>query len=317
MKFTKSSTIHTERLCLRAINDGDVEEVLSIVTDKEVAKTYMLPDFETREDALQLFASLKRLSSAADRFVYGIDLDGKIIGFINEVEIENDEIEVGFVISPNHKSNGYATEVLEASMDELFRLGFDKVKTGVFEGNLASMRVMEKSSMRRLDMTTELEYRGKVHKCIWFERTSDEKMIRLMQEKDKNSILDMMRVFYASPAVLSNGSEEIFCADIDNCIGNSPYLEGYVFENDNELLGYGMIAKSFSTEFGKPCIWIEDLYIKPEFRGKGIGSAFFSHVEKKYPNHVYRLEVEEENERAICVYKKNGFEVLPYMEMKK
>ena len=166
-------------------------------------------------------------------------------------------------------------------------------------------------------MTTELEYREKVHKCIWFERTSDEKMIRLMQEKDKNSVLDMMRVFYTSPAVLSNGSEEIFCADIDNCIGNSPYLEGYVFENDNELLGYGMIAKSFSTEFGKPCIWIEDLYIKPEFRGKGIGSAFFSHVEKKYPNHIYRLEVEEENERAICVYKKNGFEILPYMEMKK
>ena len=317
MKFTKSSTIHTERLRLRAINDGDVEEVLSIVTDKEVANTYMLPDFETREDALQLFASLKRLSSAFDRFVYGIDLDGKIIGFVNEVEIENDEIEVGFVISPDHKSNGYATEVLEASMDELFRLGFNKVKTGVFEGNLASVRVMEKSSMRRLDMTTELEYRGKVHKCIWFERTSDEKMIRLMQEKDKNSVLDMMRVFYASPAVLSNGSEEIFCADIDNCIGNSPYLEGYVFENDNELLGYGMIAKSFSTEFGKPCIWIEDLYIKPEFRGRGIGSAFFSHVEKKYPGHIYRLEVEEENERAICVYKKNGFEVLPYMEMKK
>lgn len=317
MKFTKLPTIHTERLCLRAINDSDVEEVLSIVTNKEVAKTYMLPDFETREGALQLFASLKRLSSALDRFVYGIDLNSKIIGFINEVEIENDEIEVGFVIDPEHKSNGYATEVLEVSMDELFHLGFSKVKTGVFEGNLASMRVMEKSSMRRLDITSSLEYRGKIHKCIWFERTSDEKMIRLMKDRDRQSVLDMMRVFYASPAVLSNGSEEIFCADIDNCIGCSPYLEGYIFEDESGLLGYGMIAKSFSTEFGKPCIWIEDLYIKPEFRGKGIGSAFFSHIEKKYPGHIYRLEVEEENERAIRVYEKNGFEILPYMEMKK
>jgi len=141
--------------------------------------------------------------------------------------------------------------------------------------------------------------------------------IRLMEEKDRAVIFEMMRVFYASPAVLSNGSDEIFKADIDNCIGESPYLEGYVFEEDNGIIGYGMIAKSFSTEFGKPCIWIEDLYLKEKYRGKGIGSDFFAFIEKKYPDHIYRLEVEEENERAISAYRKNGFNVLPYMEMKK
>ena len=141
--------------------------------------------------------------------------------------------------------------------------------------------------------------------------------IRKMEEKDREAVLEMMRVFYASPAVLSNGSEEIFCTDIDNCIGDCPYLEGYVFESESGLLGYSMIARSFSTEFGKLCIWIEDLYLRENYRGLGIGSAFFSHIENKYPNHIYRLEVEEENERAIAVYEKNGFEILPYMEMKK
>ena len=82
-------------------------------------------------------------------------------------------------------------------------------------------------------------------------------------------------------------------------------------------MGYAMAAKSFSTEYGKPCIWIEDIYIKPEYRGKGIGSQFFSFMEQKYPNALLRLEVEEENERAVQVYRKNGFEVMPYMEMKK
>ena len=142
-------------------------------------------------------------------------------------------------------------------------------------------------------------------------------IIRLMEEKDRATVLEMMRVFYASPAVLSNGSDEIFKADVDNCIGDSPYLEGYVFEKSGKLLGYGMIAKSFSTEFGKPCIWIEDLYLKQEYRGLGIGSAFFAHIEKKYPDHLYRLEAEEENERAIKVYKKNGFDILPYTKLKK
>ena len=130
-------------------------------------------------------------------------------------------------------------------------------------------------------------------------------------------VLEMMRTFYASPAVLTNGSEEIFCNDIENCINDNPYLEGYVFVEDDEIVGYGMLAKSFSTEFGKPCIWIEDLYVKPQMRGNGIGSMFFCFIEEKYPEVLFRLEVEEENERAIHVYQKNGFEMMPYMEMKK
>ena len=141
--------------------------------------------------------------------------------------------------------------------------------------------------------------------------------IRPMHAGDRDTVMDMMTTFYASPAVLSNGSEEIFQADIDHCIGDSPYLEGYIFEQDNQILGYAMAAKSFSTEFGKPCIWIEDLYVLENHRGQGIGTRFFSFIQEKYPHYLFRLEVEEENERAIAVYKKSGFEVLPYMEMKK
>lgn len=89
-----------------------------------------------------------------------------------------------------------------------------------------------------------------------------------------------------------------------------------MFEENGQIQGYAMAAKSFSTEFGRPCIWVEDLYIKEDFRGTGIGSLFLEFIEKKYPEAVLRLEVEEENGRAVKVYEKNGFNVLPYMEMK-
>ena len=141
-------------------------------------------------------------------------------------------------------------------------------------------------------------------------------VIRRMTAEDKECVIDMMRVFYASPAVLSNGSEEIFAADVENCVNDSPYLEGYIFEEAGVVQGYAMAAKSFSTEFGKPCVWIEDLYIKEQYRSLGLGSKFLNFIREKYPDSILRLEVEAENEKAVRVYEKCGFEVLPYMEMK-
>ncbi len=141
--------------------------------------------------------------------------------------------------------------------------------------------------------------------------------IRIMTKEDSACVMEMMRQFYASPAVWSNGSEEIFRADVDACVGDSPYLEGYIFEADGRIQGYAMVAKSFSTEFGKPCIWIEDLYVKSDYRGTGIGSRFLKYVEETYPNALLRLEVEAENQQAVHVYRKCGYDVLPYMEMKK
>ena len=78
-----------------------------------------------------------------------------------------------------------------------------------------------------------------------------------------------------------------------------------------------MIAKSFSTEFGKPCIWIEDLFLTEESRGLGLGRLMISYIEEKYEGAIFRLEVEEENERAMRLYRKCGFDVIPYTEMKK
>lgn len=142
-------------------------------------------------------------------------------------------------------------------------------------------------------------------------------LIQPMTARHADEVMEMMRVFYASPAVSTNGSDEIFQSDIDNCINENPFLEGYVFLEQDAMMGYGMIAKSFSTEFGKICIWIEDLYLKPEHRGKHIGTQFLDYIGRKYPDAILRLEVEEENENAVHVYRNNGFTVLPYMEMKK
>ena len=145
--------------------------------------------------------------------------------------------------------------------------------------------------------------------------------IRAMRAGDVDAVLAMMRVFYASPAVLSNGSEEIFRRDLEYCVGDSPLLHGYVFEvagEAGELAGYGMAAPGFSTEYGGPCLWIEDLYVRPEFRRQGLGRRFFRFLEERWPEVViFKLEVEAANERAARLYRQCGYEILPYGIMKK
>lgn len=142
-------------------------------------------------------------------------------------------------------------------------------------------------------------------------------IIRPITQNDKQTILSMMETFYNSPAVYTNGSIEIFKTDIDTCLSDSPFLDGFVIENLGEILGYTMVAKSFSTEFGKPCIWVEDLYIKDGFRGAGLGNKLLEFITQKYKDCIFRLEVEEENQKAIKLYQKHGFTQIPYMEMKK
>ena len=136
-----------------------------------------------------------------------------------------------------------------------------------------------------------------------------------MTAEDAPTVLEMMRVFYASPALLSNGSEEIFRNDIEACVSDNPYASGYVLHTGEKMAGYAMLAHSFSTESGAPCIWIEDLYLLPEFRGQGIGSAFLKYVREQWPHAVLRLEAERGNAHAIYVYEKNGYKELPYMEL--
>ena len=144
----------------------------------------------------------------------------------------------------------------------------------------------------------------------------DDFTLRPMEASDKAAVTGLMRGFYASEAVHTNGSEEVFSNDIDACVSDYPFASGYVFtRGDGSICGYSMLAHSYSTEYGRPVIWIEDLFLEEEVRSKGLADRLFDLVEEKYPDHIHRLEVEETNFHAIRVYKKNGFTTLPYAEM--
>ena len=154
---------------MKSLEAEDMVPMLRMAADDRIKKTYMLSDLPDREQAEAFFRRLKTLSESDSHFVYGIYRDGDLIGFLNECEIDGTNIELGYFISPENWNQGYAAEALQAAIDELFRMGFERVRTGFFEENKASCRVMEKCGMHLIPDESVIIYRGISHKCFYCE----------------------------------------------------------------------------------------------------------------------------------------------------
>lgn len=142
-------------------------------------------------------------------------------------------------------------------------------------------------------------------------------MVRKMTENDRKLYVEMAEEFYSSDAVLHPVPRSYFEKTADEALRSDTYAEIYLLEHEGKPAGYGLTARTFSQEAGGQVLWIEELYIRSEFRSKGLGREFFSWLEEKNRGRVarLRLEVEEENCRAISLYERLGYKVLDYVQM--
>ena len=60
--------------------------------------------------------------------------------------------------------------------------------------------------------------------------------------------------------------------------GTRPYVEALVVTVENETIGFALFFHNFSTFLGKPGMYLEDLYVRPAFRGQGLGKALLTRV---------------------------------------
>ena len=180
------------QLTLRPFRPEDASVITDILTDRNVAGTYMLPDFSGKEDALPLFHRLSELSEREDRYVRCICLQDSPIGFLNDVEIRDSTMELGYVIHPAHQGRGYMTSALNAAIRELTALGFRELRAGAFCENRASLRVMEKCGMIPTGESEMIHYRGAEHKCVYYRRILDGRMTnsRILQIALTQSAID-------------------------------------------------------------------------------------------------------------------------------
>lgn len=143
-------------------------------------------------------------------------------------------------------------------------------------------------------------------------------MIRKIEPADRQNYLLMAEAFYDSDAVIKKIPTHVIEATFDRIIAGSPYLEGYILSDDaGETAGYALLAHSFSQEAGGKVLWVEEVYISPDHRGKGLAKEFFGFIKQSYAGRVkrIRLDVEADNEEAIALYEKMGLSPLEYKQM--
>jgi GNAT superfamily N-acetyltransferase len=82
-----------------------------------------------------------------------------------------------------------------------------------------------------------------------------------------------------------------------------------IFECDGEIAGYALLIHFWSNEYGGCIEVIDELYVKSDWRGKGIASAFLEHLERNSEDDVkgFHLEVTPRNDRARALYFRHGF----------
>ena len=99
-------------------------------------------------------------------------------------------------------------------------------------------------------------------------------------------------------------------ADFERVLfGPRPYAEAVIAEEGGAPLGFALFFHNFSTWEGKPGVYLEDLYVTPEARGKGVGKRLLAHLAKiAVERDCARLEwwVLDWNEPAISFYKSLG-----------
>ena len=140
-------------------------------------------------------------------------------------------------------------------------------------------------------------------------------MIRPLTAEDRKLFLTLCKEFYHSDAVLHPVPEQYLENSFQELMRSDAYLICYILEYEGQPAGYALLSRSFSPEAGGAILWIEELYLRPPFRGHGIGTAFFRYLEEHHPAARYRLEIEPDNARAERLYRSMGFEPLLYRQL--
>jgi GNAT superfamily N-acetyltransferase len=109
--------------------------------------------------------------------------------------------------------------------------------------------------------------------------TADQLVVRRATQADVSIVLQMIRAL----AEYEKLSEHVVATEtmLDRSLfGSDPAAEVLLAFLDNRPVGFAVYFRSFSTFLGGPAMYLEDIFVAPESRGRGIGRQLLATVAK-------------------------------------
>ena len=139
--------------------------------------------------------------------------------------------------------------------------------------------------------------------------------IRPMTPADRQTVLPMAQALYNSPAAEAPLSPATLSRVFEDAVGPNPLVQGFLLEQAGTAAGYAYLTFTYSCEAAGTAVEIEELYLRDEARGLGLGQQFFDWLYAAYPQAArFRLDVTFGN-RAAHLYQRNGFRCPEYGSM--
>ena len=107
-------------------------------------------------------------------------------------------------------------------------------------------------------------------------------------------------------------SDEVVATESDierSLFSSRPYAEAVIAWLDNTPAGFALFFHSFSTFVGRPGLYLEDLFVRPVHRGRGVGRQLLAYVARLAVDRGcgrFEWSVLDWNELAIGMYRKAG-----------
>ena len=126
---------------------------------------------------------------------------------------------------------------------------------------------------------------------------------------DTGSLLSMMRHMQNDDPWSEPFHESTLRANLAELLQNPVYGVVYIVREEFTPIGYLVICFDYSLEYRGKGAWIDELFVEPSHRGKGIGTQLLDLAETVSREHhakFLHLEVNHGN-RAIELYRRRGF----------
>ena len=253
--MTEEYLIDGERLRLREIDLSDTDAIVEWRSDPNAFRFFRNPIKITKEDHIRWFQnSYSKNNSRLDLMAF--DNDGNRVGVFG-LNIDNDCAEVSYIVAPNQRGKGYATEgAVSVMLYAIKKYHVTRFKADIHSGNTPSIKLIDKLHFVRTSAEAPFER---------YELLVDKRLFFRVDGNSKIGFGHIMRCVAIANAAKRAALEPIFIISDEAC---KDVIDSYQIDTitvQDTINSDVSVINKIVDKMGASCVLFDSYQINPEY----------------------------------------------------